>query len=102
LAQRQQPHLFGAGSWVQLLLAGCWLFRHVCLDGFKHSFTHSPLYLHSDQWRQKTIAMQSTRFLASNMARMQTLRTRAGPVLRTQQTRGLRMQPSKKMMAVPV
>jgi hypothetical protein len=48
------------------------------------------------------ITMQSTRFLASNMARMQALRTRAVPVVRTQQTRGLQMQPSKKMMAVPV
>ncbi|KAF1826349.1 uncharacterized protein K489DRAFT_376758 [Dissoconium aciculare CBS 342.82] len=35
------------------------------------------------------------------MARMQALRTRAVPVVRTQQTRGLQMQPSKKMMAVP-
>jgi hypothetical protein len=47
--------------------------------------------------------MQSTRFLmAANMARMQTLRTRAVPMMRAQQTRGLQMQPSLKRMAMPV
>lgn len=47
--------------------------------------------------------MQSTRFLAAaNLARMQpSLRAQAMPMLRMQ-TRGIRMQPTKKMMAVPV
>jgi hypothetical protein len=46
--------------------------------------------------------MQSTRFLAANMLRMQPVRAQAMPIIRAQQTRGLRMQPTKKMMAVPV